>query len=131
MASKVRKKMESTIATALSSGSVFSFTTDIWSSQANDSYISLTVHFLIDFRRQNLTLNVSPFNSQHTGELIAEKIESLLGSWGFKDEQVFMVMRDNAANMRAAFRDSGMDSFGCLAHTLQVRFSSICHGLGC
>ena len=127
MASKVRKKMETTIATAISSNTVFSFTTDIWSSRANDAYISLTVHFLLDFRRQNLTLNVSPFNSQHTAELIAEKIESLLSSWGFKDELVFMVMRDNAANMRAAFRDSGIDSFGCLAHTLQVRLSSMSH----
>ena len=120
LAIQARKKMEEKIAAARASETAFSFTTDIWTSRANDSYISLTVHFLIGFERQNLTLNVSAFNVQHTAANIASKMETLLRSWGFEEKDVFMILRDNAANMRAAFRDGGFDSFGCLAHTFQV-----------
>ena len=74
----------------------------------------------MDFKRVNLALNVSVFNEQHTAINIASKIQEMLQLWDFEDSQIFMILRDNAANMKAAFRDSGYDSFGCLAHTFQV-----------
>ena len=40
---------------------------------------------------------------------------------GVLGDKIFMVVRDNAANMKAAFQDAGFDSFGCLAHSFQVR----------
>ena len=49
MASKVRGKMKETIQKAQANNASFSFTTDIWSSLANDSYIGLTVHYVEDF----------------------------------------------------------------------------------
>ena len=72
---KVREKMRSDIQKAKDDGVVFSFTTDIWSSRANDSYISLTAHFLQGFERKNVTLSVSVFNTSHTGEQIAAKLQ--------------------------------------------------------
>ena len=121
MATKVRRKMKETILSAQDGKSIFSFTTDIWSSLANDSYISLTAHYVKDFERVNIMLSVSLFNESHTGENIASKMRELLDFWGFERSKIFMILRDNAPNMKAAFRDSGYDSFGCLAHTLQVR----------
>ena len=120
MAKRVRSKIKEVIDKAKGEGAAFSFTTDIWSSRANDSYISLTAHFLVNFERQNIVLNVASFNGQHTAENISAKIGTLLQSWGFDEGDVFLVLRDNAANMRAGFRLSGLDSFGCLAHTFQV-----------
>ena len=74
-AAKVREKMRAVLGLAKENGTVFSFTTDIWSSAANDSYISLTAHFLEGFERKNVTLSVSVFNVSHTGEEIAAKLQ--------------------------------------------------------
>ena len=120
MAGKVRAKMKVLIKSAKDGGAAFSFTTDIWSSRGTDAYIGLTVHFLVNFERKNIMLNVSVFNASHTAENIAVKIQELLQFWGFDEQQIFMILRDNAANMKAAFRTAGYDSFGCLAHTFQV-----------
>lgn len=49
-----------------------SITTDMWSSVAQDSYISLTCHYIsADFERQQVCLHAAPpFNDRHTGEPI-------------------------------------------------------------
>ena len=121
MAGKVRQKMKTAIELATANGSFFSLTTDIWSSLANDSYISITAHFLTGFQRQNVTLSVSLFNDSHTADKIGVKFMELIEQWGLEEQKIWMVLRDNAANMKKAFRDFGFDSFGCLAHTLAVR----------
>ena len=120
IAGKVREKVKEKIQSATQNGASFSLTTDIWSSLANDSYISITAHFLEGFERQNMMLSVASFNVSHTAENIAAKYEELQQIWGFDADLIFMVLRDNASNMKAAFRRVGTDSFGCLAHTLQV-----------
>ena len=109
----------------------FSFTTDIWSSRANDSYISLTCHFVDSekFERQNLMLNVSLFNENHNADNIAAKVQQMIQVWGLSEEDFFMIMRDNAVNMKAAFSRVGMNSFGCLAHSLQLVVKDGCLGL--
>ena len=66
-------------------------------------------------------LSVEAFPDSHTAVNIAAKMEDLFGFWGFEGDKIFMVVRDNAANMKAAFQDAGFDSFGCLAHSFQVR----------
>ena len=48
-------------------------TTDIWSSRSQDSYISLTVHFVDkQFRLHRWTPAVTVFNQSHTGENIQQ-----------------------------------------------------------
>ena len=104
----------------LSSISNVSVTTDIWSSVAQDSYLSLTCHYIApDFTQQQVCLHAVPFNDHHTGELIGSMITRCLESWNLSDK-LHVVVRDNGSNFVAGLRDAAIPSFGCLAHTLQL-----------
>ena len=51
----------------------YSLTTDIWTSFANDAYISLTTHFIDDcWQMRSYTLATYSFPEQHTGDNIVE-----------------------------------------------------------
>ena len=69
-------------------------TTDIWSSIAQDSYISFTCHYITpEFERQQVCLQAAPFNSQHTGGQIAAMLKSCLYDWNLADN-LHVVLRD-------------------------------------
>ena len=59
----------------------------------------------------------------HTGANIYDMLESVLEEWGIIWE-TRVCLRDNAANMVAAFNEennrAGLHSLGCLNHTLQL-----------
>ncbi len=44
----------------------------------------------------------------------------MLASWNIPLDKVHLVLRDNAANILKAMRDSALPSFGCFAHSLQL-----------
>ena len=97
-----------------------SCTTDIWSSPAHDSLLSLTAHFITeDFERSQVCLQAVKFNESHTGSNIASMINSCIQSWNLV-EKLTCIVRDNAANYVAGLRDADLPNFGCFAHTLQL-----------
>ena len=100
----------------------FSFTTDAWSADnAVAALLSLTAHWLTEsFERMSAVLNVLPLDESHTGQYLAKKYEEMLASWKIPLNEVHLVLRDNAANMVKAMRDSALPSFGCFAHSLQL-----------
>ncbi|KAI4812432.1 hypothetical protein KUCAC02_023820, partial [Chaenocephalus aceratus] len=90
-------------------------TTDLWSSGvAPMSLLSLTAHWIdSSFTLHNVVLHASELRGSHTSMRIRNAIEEMLA-------KVHVVMRDNAANMKKAFADMGVQSLGCFAHTLQL-----------
>ena len=83
-----------------------SCTTDIWSSPAHDSLLSLTAHFITeDFERSQVCLQAVKFNESHTGSNIASMINSCIQSWNLV-EKLTCIVRDNAANYVAGLRDA-------------------------
>ena len=85
-------------------------TTDVWSSVAQDSYISLTCHYIVgDFTQQQICLHA--VNDHHTGEHIG----AIIKSWDLNDK-IHVVVRDNGSNFVAP----------CLAHTLQLLVKDGC-----
>ncbi len=97
-------------------------TTDLWTSRAMDSYISITVHFIDDlFRLHRWTPFCSPFADRHTGENIQEVVDMdievkldippSLPKWG---------VSDNASNMVKALDLSITELYTCLCHTQQL-----------
>ena len=106
---------------ALTSTSHVSITTDVWSSVAQDSYISLTCHYVVkeDFTQKQLCLHAAPFNDQHTGEHIGNMMNRCLEEWDLSNK-VHVIVRDNGTNFVAGLRDPGLPSIPCLAHTLQL-----------
>ena len=97
---KVTLKMKD----ALVSVSHLSITTDVWSSIAQDSYISLTCHHVTqDFTQKQLCLHAAPFNDRHTGEHIGNMMNKCLEEWNLSSK-IHVVVRDNGNNFAAGLK---------------------------
>jgi hypothetical protein len=95
-------------------------TTDLWSSVAQDSYLSLTLHFInADYQYQQACLHALPFNDSLTGGEIASIITNCLQVWDVF-EKLHVIVRDNGSNFVAGLHDGGLPNIPCLAHTLQL-----------
>ena len=79
---------------ALNPVSHVSLTTDIWSTVAQDSYTSLTCHYITpDFDQQQVCLHAAPFKDHHTGEHIRSMVIKRLDSWSLTDKlQLYMLL---------------------------------------
>nr|KAJ0219000.1 hypothetical protein LSAT_V11C300104890 [Lactuca sativa] len=73
-------------------------TSDAWTSIVTDGYLSLTAHY-VDSKwvLQKRILNFSEFPPPHTGVAIAEKLSSLIKSWGI-ERKLFSITLDNASS---------------------------------
>ncbi|KAL4090287.1 hypothetical protein QTP88_025159 [Uroleucon formosanum] len=105
-----------------------SFTFDLWSSQAQQSYISLTCHYLTNkFKLKNKTLGCSYFPGEHTSNAIYNKIKNMIAEWNIEIENsdsnisIFFVT-DNARNISSALSHNGsnFEHISCTAHILQL-----------
>lgn len=99
-----------------------SFTTDIWSSDVSPvSMLSLTAQWIDkDFNLIKAVLHSQEFTGTHSASAISEAFEKMFETWKIDKTRVHAVVRDNARNMTKAMTDSGLASFGCMAHTLQL-----------
>ncbi|KAJ4927914.1 hypothetical protein JOQ06_015715 [Pogonophryne albipinna] len=115
---KVREQVQRHLKEATS----IALTTDLWSSGvAPMSLLSLTAHWIdSSFTLHNVVLHASELRGSHTSMRIRNAIEEMLAKWDIDNDKVHVVMRDNAANMKKAFADMGVQSLGCFAHTLQL-----------
>ena len=100
----------------------YSFTTDIWSTEvSNDSLLSFTVHWLSEvFEKKEAVLHAHPLPGSHTGEMLCREYNTMLSNWNIDNEQVHLIVRDNASNMVKAMSDGDFEDLGCFAHTLQL-----------
>jgi hypothetical protein len=59
----------------------FSVTTDLWSSVSQDSFLSLTAHFISrEYEWKQACLHALPFNASHTSPEVAAVITNNLGT---------------------------------------------------
>ena len=94
---------------------------DGWSAH-HHSYMGMNAHYLDDnWCRVKFCLGMAPMDEKHTGLNIHDKLNSTLLDWSILSK-TGLCLRDNAANMVAAFNVDGcvLDSVGCLNHTLQL-----------
>ena len=95
------RKVKEKVTDLVKKHSHVSITTDLWSSMAQDSYLSLTGHFInSNIERQQPCLHAVPFHDSHTGERIASMITNCLQAWGIA-EKLHVVVRDNGSNFVA------------------------------
>ena len=102
-----------------------SFTTDGWTSHSNESYISLTVHYVTEeWKLRHITLNHEYSKDQHTAANLNNLIVRLIEKWSFCKHIPMYFVTDNAPNLVAAI---GKVSDGytwkhlrCVAHSLQL-----------
>ena len=74
---------------------------DCWSAY-HHGYMGIVIHYIFKLSRKVFTLACRPFDGHHTAENIYSRLESTLLDWNIMDK-VCVCLRDNAANMKAAF----------------------------
>lgn len=97
-----------------------SITTDMWSSDSNKAYITVTAHFIHDYEMKSLALATEEIPITHTSLNIGTAISNILNEWKIH-EKVVTVVTDNAANMKSAVTEQlKKHHHPCVAHTLNL-----------
>lgn len=105
-----------------------SFTTNIWTDPSSGvSLLSLTCHGVSEnFERSSIVLNCETFDDRHTGDIIAEKFNTMLAESNISYEKVHCMIRDEGSNMKRGMRLALLNDLDCTVHKLQF---VIRHGL--
>ena len=94
---------------------------DGWSCYKH-GYMGLLISYLTPgWKRVSICLNCSPFDQSHTGEHIAEWLDTKLSSWSVLDK-TNVVISDSASNMLKSmdYLPNSMEHINCLNHVLQL-----------
>ena len=114
---------------SLGDSTSFAMTTDIWSSRANDSYISYTCHFIVsdgnDFMMKSHLLEVHEFPDNHTGENIMVELEEVFSRWNLSCSNLAAFVTDNSSNMIRAFNLLSWPHVCCFSHTLNLAVEEV------
>ena len=124
-AEEIDKSIKDIIMTIKEEGDLKSvaFTTDIWTSRSQDSYMSLTIHFIDKFwHLHRLTPFVKPFPEKHTGVNIGLGLENMIMELNLNSGNIDLIcVNDNASNMKLGIKlTSGLDQYFCDIHTLEL-----------
>lgn len=98
-----------------------SITCDMWTSAANDSYLTATCHFFDDFVYRNATLATTRLTVNHTAENLSSALYDILTDFDIKNK-VACVVTDNAPNIVKACQIYPLNvrQLPCIAHTLNL-----------
>lgn len=95
-------------------------TTDGWTSSSNESYISITAHFIRKkWEFVSCLLSCFSYSERHTAQNLHEQINEVLNEWGIL-EKVVAIVTDNAANIVSAAKLGSWAHIPCFAHTLNL-----------
>ncbi|XP_060569040.1 E3 SUMO-protein ligase ZBED1-like [Ruditapes philippinarum] len=98
-----------------------SLTTDTWTSNATDSYMTITEHHLTDdWVMESKVLMTREMQERHTGENLANKLKDCVSEFGLENK-IGSIVHDNARNMQSASEKcEDWGDVGCFGHTLQL-----------
>lgn len=97
-----------------------SITTDIWTSDNNIAYLTVTCHFIYDDRLYSPVLATREMRESHTGVNIANLLSDILNTWGIKDK-IVTIVSDNGSNIKNAINvHLCKHHHPCVAHTLNL-----------
>lgn len=94
-------------------------TTDCWTSRTTCSYMSVTCHFIENFKMTSCLLDCFEFAERHTAENLAEELLRVAKEWQV-DGKVVCCVTDNAANITKAIKILQWTHHPCLAHTINL-----------
>ena len=95
-------------------------TSDLWTSQATESYMTITCHFVTEtWKLKSLVLETFHFELSHTAEHIADSLKNAAEKWNIS-EKIIAIVTDNASNIVAAVKIVGWNHVPCFAHTLNL-----------
>ena len=83
---------------------------DMWT-EHHTGYMGINLHYLDkQWERVIFNLACAPFDISHTGYNIAQKLHSVMQDWKI-EKQVGLCLRDNAANVTAAFNEENQQEY--------------------
>ncbi|XP_040565848.1 E3 SUMO-protein ligase ZBED1 [Lepeophtheirus salmonis] len=94
-------------------------TTESWTSRAMASFMSLTCHFIEDYKMASCLLDCFEFNDGHTSENLAEELLRVAKEWNV-EKKVVACVTDNATNILKAVKILKWTHHPCLAHTINM-----------
>ncbi|CAH2088334.1 unnamed protein product [Euphydryas editha] len=106
----------------LQSVEYIALTTDIWSSDSQKSFISVTAHFIKTSKRHSIVVSTTELLEHHTSLNIANALRtiSMSGRWEIFDK-VVTIVTDNASSMKKTVKDIlNKSNHYCIAHTLNL-----------
>lgn len=105
-----------------------SITTDMWTSDCNKSYITVTCHFIFDNHLYSPVLATREVFDSHSGVNIATNLKNIFNEWGIADKIVTMVS-DNGSNIKSAINEYlHKYHHPCVAHTLNLSINEAING---
>lgn len=98
-----------------------SLITDIWQSDSNKSYLSLTCHLIHDSKTHSRVMSTKELtHGSHTGIYIAEDLSSIIKEWGL-EIKIVTIVSDNGANIKNAITTHlHYYHHPCIAHPLNL-----------
>lgn len=119
----VKAALEHEIATHLTNCAI---TTDIWTSNSQNSYLSSTIHFIDNhWRLCSRLLGLIYLDESHEAAYIKTTMLKQFKDWKI-DNKVQRVVSDSGANMKKAFKDENLH-FACVAHKLNLSVRDLEH----
>lgn len=95
-------------------------TTDIWTSDSNRAYITVTGHFISENKLTARVLATEEIIGAHTGENIAVALSAILNEWNIINK-IITIVSDNGANIKKAINECLQNHHHpCVAHTLNL-----------
>jgi hypothetical protein len=117
--SSVKKQMESAEAVSL--------TADVWTSSVNESYLSVTAHFIDEnWKLQRRVFACMPVDERHTGDNISSWLQQTVQAYDLPMHKIVALLHDNGSDIVAAAKKlenankPQWASVRCAAHTLQL-----------
>ncbi|XP_077417784.1 E3 SUMO-protein ligase ZBED1 isoform X1 [Vanacampus margaritifer] len=114
--SECREKIEREVRTVR----FFAAASDMWSSRTSEPYLSLTIHYIHDWKLCSATLQTTYIPEDHTGELIAQGLRDALQCWGLKEENMTCMTIDGGTNMAKALELNNWTCLPCFGYILHL-----------
>ena len=77
-----------------------SLTTDIWTSQTQQAYLTVTAHFITEkWKMESKVFQTRGMPERQTGVNISERLKAAACEWNIANDRLVAVVCDNAANM--------------------------------
>ena len=103
-------------------------TADLWTSMATESYLTVTFHYLEQWKTKSVISGTLPLSESHTAINIVTWIKELVDESGIASDKVVAFVHDNCKNIENAGNtleeECGWLSLGCAGHTLQLCVNS-------
>ena len=115
---EIMGEVKAQVGEQLRSAEYVSLTTDFWTSNAVQSYMSVTAHFVTpDWSLSSKVLQTREVSESHTSVKISDELKAVAQEWNL-EEKMTATTTDNARNYVGGVRVLSWQHIPCFAHTL-------------